>query len=85
MFGLIATTQKSEGIINIPVLDTMTNGDMARAILNDFTAHFNSDAVKCTKQVKKYVKTLEKDPDGLFIDPCYEICEDYFVLSFKFD
>ena len=86
MLTLIATTDKAEGAINIPVLDVMTNEQTARAILNAFTSRFYPDVVKCTKDVKEYVKSLNNYPEEVFCDPCYDIegMEDNFILSFDF-
>jgi len=83
MLTLLSTTETT-GQINVPVLDKMTNEQMAQAILSRFKPEFERWASKRTNDVNEYVRTLRNSPDEVFIDPCYEVCEDYFVLSFGF-
>ena len=86
MFTLIATTNKSEGSVNVPVLDIMTNEQVAQAVLSGFKPDFKRGVIKCTNEVKEFVKTLRNAPDEVFCDPCYDVMqqEDCFVLSFGF-
>ncbi|ANS04885.1 hypothetical protein [uncultured Mediterranean phage] len=84
MFTLTATTNKAEGLINVPVLNTMTNGEMAQAILKRFPDTYNAQIVKRIDEVKSYLRTLENDSEGLFINPYCDVCEDSFICSFGF-
>jgi len=71
------------GAINIPVLNKMTNKDVAEAILR----HVESEEIKYSlierAKIERYCDTLLNETDGQFIDPC-ENCEDCFVLAFGF-
>ena len=87
MFQLTATTTKSEGIINVPVLDIMTNEQTAEAILRRFPKRYNSKLVLRIDEVKEYVKTLLNEPTRVFVNPCYDVPQmsEAFILSFDFD
>lgn len=84
---LTFNNNEGTGDINIPVLGVMTNEDMAEAILSRFKPSFTRGVSKCTNEVKKYVRTLRNEPDGLFLDPCYDVAqmEDVFICSFEFE
>jgi hypothetical protein len=96
MFSLLDTTEQ-QGQTNIPILDVMTNEQMAEAIESRFKPDFTRGVVKSTNEMKKYVRTLRNEPERVFIDPCYDAwdedededeefdrCEDFFTLSFGF-
>ena len=85
MFKLIATTNKAEGLVNVPVLDTMTNEDVAQGIFKAFNRTNGMRIAKRMAELENYIRTLRNKPYELFIDPCYEVCEDEFVLSFDFE
>jgi len=71
------------GAINIPVLQKMNNGEIAKAILKAVTRNELQYTIKEWRQIESFCKTLQNDAEGLFIDPC-ENCPDCFVLAFGF-
>lgn len=73
------------GDINVPIIGITTNEQMAEAILKRFKPDFKRGVSKCTNEVKEYVKRLRNNPDEVFFNPCYELCEDLFVCSFEFE
>jgi len=79
----LLSTEPIHGAINIPVLNKMTNKDVAEAILR----HVESEEIKYSlierAKIERYCDTFLNETDGLFIDPC-ENCEDCFVLAFGF-
>jgi hypothetical protein len=84
MFTLTATTNKSEGCINVPVLRTMTNEDVAEGIFKGFNRDNGMKIAKHIKELENYVRTLRNYPDEVFINPYNDVCEDSFILSFDF-
>jgi len=79
----LLSIEPQHGAINIPVLNRMTNEDVANAILKAVTRNELQYSIKEWRKIESFCKTLQNDAEGLFIDPC-ENCEDCFVLAFGF-
>jgi hypothetical protein len=79
----LLSTEPIHGAINIPVLNKMSNGEVAEAILSAVAqqeARFN---VKQWLSIESFCNTLQNDSESQYIDPC-DNCPDCFVLAFGF-
>jgi len=81
----LTSTQPQPGAINVAIFQRMSNGEMATAIEQEYKLCIEDFAHADKSEIDSYTSGLRSNPEELFIDPCYDVCEDAFVCAFEFE